>query len=136
MRTISLLCLSIPLAAMAPAGCAGRAHDGRIHASGHIEATEVHLAAKVGGRLVEAPLEEGDRVRAGDLVARLEAVTDPYAPDLVVLDLMLPEMDGLDVCRKLRKESNVPIIMPVSVATSEAATMLTQMSLGASSMAR
>jgi HlyD family secretion protein len=74
MRTISLLCLSIPLAAMAPAGCAGRAHDGRIHASGHIEATEVHLAAKVGGRLVEAPLEEGDRVRAGDLVARLETV--------------------------------------------------------------
>lgn len=32
-------------------------------------------------------------------------------PDLVVLDLMLPEMDGLDVCRKLRRESDVPIIM-------------------------
>jgi DNA-binding response OmpR family regulator len=32
-------------------------------------------------------------------------------PDLVVLDLMLPEMDGWDVCRALRKESNVPIIM-------------------------
>ncbi len=32
-------------------------------------------------------------------------------PDLVVLDLMLPGMDGLDVCRELRKESNVPIIM-------------------------
>jgi DNA-binding response OmpR family regulator len=28
-----------------------------------------------------------------------------------VLDLMLPEMDGLDVCRELRRESNVPIIM-------------------------
>jgi len=33
------------------------------------------------------------------------------SPDLVVLDLMLPGMDGLDVCRALRKESNVPIIM-------------------------
>ena len=33
------------------------------------------------------------------------------APDLVVLDLMLPEMDGMDVCRELRRESNVPIIM-------------------------
>ncbi len=33
------------------------------------------------------------------------------SPDLVVLDLMLPGMDGLDVCRMLRKESNVPIIM-------------------------
>jgi two-component system alkaline phosphatase synthesis response regulator PhoP len=30
---------------------------------------------------------------------------------LVVLDLMMPEMDGLDVCRELRRESNVPIIM-------------------------
>lgn len=32
-------------------------------------------------------------------------------PDLIVLDLMLPGMDGLDVCRELRRESSVPIIM-------------------------
>ncbi|HEY4721400.1 MAG TPA: response regulator, partial [Anaerolineae bacterium] len=32
-------------------------------------------------------------------------------PDLIVLDLGLPEMDGLDVTRVLRKDSNVPIIM-------------------------
>ncbi len=32
-------------------------------------------------------------------------------PDLIVLDLMMPEMDGLDVCRALRRESDVPIIM-------------------------
>ncbi|MFH1560341.1 MAG: response regulator transcription factor [Chloroflexota bacterium] len=32
-------------------------------------------------------------------------------PDLVVLDLMLPGMDGLEVCRILREESEVPIIM-------------------------
>lgn len=32
-------------------------------------------------------------------------------PDLIVLDLMLPGMDGLDVCREIRRESNVPIIM-------------------------
>jgi DNA-binding response OmpR family regulator len=33
------------------------------------------------------------------------------APDLILLDLMIPEVDGLDVCRELRKSSNVPIIM-------------------------
>jgi DNA-binding response OmpR family regulator len=33
------------------------------------------------------------------------------APDLIVLDLMLPEMDGLSVCRIVRRESDVPIIM-------------------------
>ncbi len=32
-------------------------------------------------------------------------------PDLVVLDLGLPDMDGLDVCRLIRKTSNLPIIM-------------------------
>lgn len=32
-------------------------------------------------------------------------------PDLILLDVMLPEMDGFDVCRILRKEMNVPIIM-------------------------
>src|SRR3954471_9376778 len=35
--------------------------------------------------------------------------TDP--PDLIVLDLMLPGMDGLDVCRKIRETSRVPIVM-------------------------
>ena len=38
-------------------------------------------------------------------MARLEQ------PDLIVLDLMLPGLDGLDVCRRLRQESGVPIIM-------------------------
>ncbi len=32
-------------------------------------------------------------------------------PDLILLDLMLPEIDGLDVCRALRRDSKVPIIM-------------------------
>ena len=31
-------------------------------------------------------------------------------PDLIVLDISLPEMDGLDVCRQIRKTSNVPIL--------------------------
>jgi DNA-binding response OmpR family regulator len=34
-----------------------------------------------------------------------------YQPDLILLDLMIPEVDGLDVCRELRKSSSVPVIM-------------------------
>jgi DNA-binding response OmpR family regulator len=51
-----------------------------------------------------------DVVTAGDGVQGL-AQARLQKPDLVVLDLMLPGMDGLDVCRSLRRESNVPIIM-------------------------
>lgn len=38
-------------------------------------------------------------------------------PDLIVLDLMLPRVDGLDVCRILRQESKVPIIMLTAKTT-------------------
>ena len=34
-----------------------------------------------------------------------------YNPDLILLDLMLPGMDGYEICREIRKTSNVPIIM-------------------------
>jgi len=40
-------------------------------------------------------------------------------PDLIVLDLLLPGMDGLDVCRILRAESEVPIIMLTAKSTEE-----------------
>jgi DNA-binding response OmpR family regulator len=50
-------------------------------------------------------------------------------PDLVVLDLMLPLVDGLDVCRILRDESDVPIIMLTAKSTEEA--KLTGLDLGA-----
>ena len=33
------------------------------------------------------------------------------SPDLVILDIMLPEMDGFEVCRTIRQTSNIPIIM-------------------------
>jgi len=40
-------------------------------------------------------------------------------PDLIVLDLMLPGLDGLDVCRALRERTDVPIIMVTARATEE-----------------
>ena len=63
-------------------------------------------------RLAQDYLERGGfRVQAvGDGKSALAAARQTR-PDLVVLDLNLPEMDGLDVCRTLRRESDVPIIM-------------------------
>ena len=55
--------------------------------------------------------KEGFRVRmAVDGAAALEEVRrDP--PALLVLDLMMPRMDGWEVCRRVRAESNLPILM-------------------------
>jgi DNA-binding response OmpR family regulator len=55
---------------------------------------------------------DGFRVASvGDGKAAIDAV-DRYRPSLMVLDIMLPEMDGLEVCRRLRAQDNpVPMIM-------------------------
>jgi len=50
-------------------------------------------------------------------------------PDLIVLDLMLPGISGLEVCRTLRKESDVPIIMLTARSTDE--DKLTGLEIGA-----
>jgi two-component system alkaline phosphatase synthesis response regulator PhoP len=62
--------------------------------------------------LVKLYLErEGFRVEsASDGASALEKIRADE-PDLVVLDIMLPEMDGFEVCRKTRTQSDVPIIM-------------------------
>jgi len=55
--------------------------------------------------------KEGYRVEdAGDGVEALAKIKS-LQPALVVLDLMLPEIDGWEVCRRVRGESDVPIIM-------------------------
>jgi DNA-binding response OmpR family regulator len=50
-------------------------------------------------------------------------------PDLIVLDLLLPELDGREVCRTLRAESRVPIIMLTARSTDD--DKLTGLDLGA-----
>ncbi len=65
---------------------------------------------------------------AGDGKAALEAARSAN-PDLIVLDLGLPEMDGLDVTRAVRKESDVPIIM--LTARGEESDRLVGLELGA-----
>ena len=39
------------------------------------------------------------------------ALARRHSPDLIILDVMLPELDGFEVCRILRRESEVPILM-------------------------
>jgi DNA-binding response OmpR family regulator len=56
---------------------------------------------------------------AGDGRAALERARAAPAPDLVVLDRMLPQVDGLAVCRALRAESALPIIL-LTARTTEA----------------
>ena len=57
------------------------------------------------------------------------ALAHTEKPDLIILDLGLPEMDGLDVTRTLRKDSNVPILM--LTARSEETDKLIGLELGA-----
>jgi DNA-binding response OmpR family regulator len=55
--------------------------------------------------------KEGYRVEVAYDGAQALAKAKSVRPDLIVLDIMMPEMDGLAVARELRKTSNVPIII-------------------------
>lgn len=61
--------------------------------------------------LVHALEREGFQVNAvGDGEAALESF-GTYEPHLIILDIMLPKIDGTEVCRRIRSQSDVPIIM-------------------------
>ena len=47
--------------------------------------------------------------QAGEV--RLSRRITALNPDMVILDLMLPDIDGFEVCRQIRSKSNVPILM-------------------------
>ena len=68
------------------------------------EASIVELEKLYLGR--EGYLVEG-AASGRDALARFNA----FNPDLIVLDIMLPDMDGLEVCRQIRAKSDVPILM-------------------------
>src|SRR5258707_15223580 len=61
--------------------------------------------------LAKALRQEGNEVvTAEDGEAALELLK-ATPPELVVLDIMLPKLDGLEVCRRIRRQSDVPILM-------------------------
>jgi HlyD family secretion protein len=70
----------IVLIALAAAACRTDPPANEVRATGHVEATEVRIAAKIGGRLTELRVREGDRVDPGALIAQL----DPREPQLAV----------------------------------------------------
>jgi DNA-binding response OmpR family regulator len=61
--------------------------------------------------------QEGFRVEAVDTAEGGLRRARAEAPDVLILDLMLPDGSGVDVCRALRAESDVPIIMLTARAT-------------------
>jgi len=52
-----------------------------------------------------------------------------FQPDLIILDLMMPKLDGLEVCRKIRKDKDIPIIM--LTARKEESDIVTGLEIGA-----
>ena len=72
---------------------------------------------------------DGHRVlTAADGVAGLDAARE-QRPDLLLLDIMLPRLSGLDVCRMLRSEQSVPILL--LTARGAEADIVTGLDLGA-----
>jgi two-component system phosphate regulon response regulator OmpR len=65
------------------------------------------LSAMVGQYLQEAGFRVSVRPEAGEGLSLLER--EPF--DALVLDLMLPDLDGFEVCRRVRARSDIPILM-------------------------
>jgi two-component system, OmpR family, response regulator RegX3 len=73
----------------------------------------VHVLVVEDEDAIAAPLAEG-LTREGFTVMRVatgQAALDAPVPDVVLLDLRLPDMDGYEVCRRIRSRSDVPIIV-------------------------
>ncbi len=67
----AILAVALAAGGLAAAACRGDG-DRRPRATGYVEATEVRVAPEVGGRILELRVDEGDHVKSGDVVARLD----------------------------------------------------------------
>lgn len=66
-----------------------------------------HLAAPLAAYLKRFDFDLASATRPSQGLARLRA--EPF--DAAILDVMLPEMDGFELCRTIRRESDIPIVM-------------------------
>jgi DNA-binding response OmpR family regulator len=91
----------------------------------------VHILVVEDEDAIAEPLVAGLQREGYDVsrVATGEGALDASPADLVLLDLRLPDIDGLDVCRRLRERSRVPII--VLTARGEEADRVVGLELGA-----
>jgi len=72
MKSLSQIQLFLALLGTVFWGCAPKPPADRVRVSGQVEATDVQVAAPVGGRLLELHVVEGDPIHAGDVVAQLD----------------------------------------------------------------
>ncbi len=73
--------------------------------------------------------EEGYEVLSADNGLTGLELVDRQAPDLVILDVMMPDLDGLEVCRRIRQKADVPIVF--LSAKGETVDKVTGLQLGA-----
>ena len=66
--------LAAVLLVLAVTACGDPSRGGRVVASGHVEAVDVHVLSKVRGRLLQRPVDEGDAVAAGQLIGVVDTV--------------------------------------------------------------
>ncbi len=93
--------------------------DTRVKSSGTVEVTEVQLAPQAGGRIIELPIQEADKIKQGDLIARMSLDGADHEADMARAALAAAHQQLLELQNGFRRED-------VSKAKAEVALRRTQ----------